>query len=95
MNIYLVDEKRVVSEKSVLISLLSQHFLSQGRLLSGEERLNDNNLLLLLLSCFNHVRLCATLWTAAHQAPLSTGFSRQEYWSGFSCPSPHNQMVST
>ena len=25
---------------------------------------------------------CATLWTAAHQAPLSTGFSRQEYWSG-------------
>ena len=28
-----------------------------------------------------HVRLCATLWTAADQAPLSTGFSRQEYWS--------------
>ena len=27
---------------------------------------------------FNHVRLCATLWTAAHQAPLPTGFSRQE-----------------
>ena len=38
--------------------------------------------LLLLLSRFSHVRLCATLWTAAHQAPLSTGFSRQEYWSG-------------
>ena len=30
----------------------------------------------------SHVRLCATLWTAAHQAPLSTGFSRQEHWSG-------------
>ena len=33
------------------------------------------------LSRFSHVRLCATLWTAVHQAPLSTGFSRQEYWS--------------
>ena len=28
-----------------------------------------------------------TTWTAAHQAPLSTGFSRQEYWSGFPFPS--------
>ena len=38
--------------------------------------------MLLLLSCFSHVRLCATLWTAAHQASLSPAFSRQEYWSG-------------
>ena len=30
----------------------------------------------------------ATLWTAAHQAPLSMGFSRQEYWSGLSRPPP-------
>ena len=45
-------------------------------------------LLLLLLSCFSHVRVCATLWTAALQAPLSTGFSRQEYWSGLPFPSP-------
>ena len=30
----------------------------------------------------------ATPWTAAHQAPLSTGFSRQGYWSGLSFPSP-------
>ena len=34
-----------------------------------------------MLSHFSRVRLCATLWTAAHQAPLSAGFSRQEYWS--------------
>ena len=33
------------------------------------------------LSSFSYVRLCATLWTVAHQAPLSMGFSRQEYWS--------------
>ena len=30
--------------------------------------------------------LCVTLWTVAHQAPLSMGFSRQEYWIGLSCP---------
>ena len=29
-----------------------------------------------------------TLWTVAHQAPLSMGFSRQEYWSGLPCPPP-------
>ena len=36
-----------------------------------------------MLRCFSHVRLCAILWTIASQAPLSMGFSRQEYWSGF------------
>ena len=41
-----------------------------------------------MLSCFSPVRLCAILWTAAHQAPPSTGFSRQEYWSGLPFPSP-------
>ena len=45
-------------------------------------------LLLLLLSHFSHVRLCATPWTAAHQAPLSLGFSRQEHWSGSSFNNP-------
>ena len=34
----------------------------------------------------SHVRLFATLWTAAHQAPLSMGFSKQEYWSGVPLP---------
>ena len=37
------------------------------------------------LSCFSRVRLFATLWTIAYQAPLSTGFSRQEYLGGC-CP---------
>ena len=31
---------------------------------------------------------CATLWMVAHQAPLSTGFSMQEYWNGLPFPSP-------
>ena len=43
---------------------------------------------LLLLSRFSRVRPCATPWTAAHQAPLSLGFSRQEHWSGLPFPSP-------
>ena len=41
-----------------------------------------------VLSRFSHVQSFATLWTIAHQAPLSMGFSRHEYWSGLPCPSP-------
>ena len=43
-----------------------------------------------MLNCFSHVWLFATLWTIARQAPLSRGFSRQEYWSGLLCLSPGN-----
>ena len=39
-----------------------------------------------MLSCFSHVQLYVTPWTVACQAPLSVGFSRQEYWSGLPCP---------
>ena len=46
---------------------------------------------LLLLSHFSRVRLCATPETAAHQAPTSLGFSRQEHWSGLPFPSPTHQ----
>ena len=45
-------------------------------------------LLLLLLSHFSRVRLSVTPYMAAHQAPPSLGFSRQEYWSGWPFPSP-------
>ena len=48
-------------------------------------------LLLLLLSRFSRVRLCATPKTAAHQAPPSLGFSRQEHWSGLPFPSPMHE----
>ena len=48
-------------------------------------------LLLLLLSSFSRVQLCATPWTAAHQAPPSLGFSRQEHWSGLPFPSPMHE----
>ena len=48
-------------------------------------------LLLLLLSRFSRVRLCATPQRAAHQAPPSLGFSRQEHWSGLPFPSPMHE----
>ena len=41
-----------------------------------------------MLSCFSHVQLFVIPWTEACQAPLSMGFSRQEYWSGLPCPPP-------
>ena len=48
-------------------------------------------LLLVLLSHFSHVRLCATPETAAYQALPSLGFSRQEHWSGLPFPSPMHE----
>ena len=39
------------------------------------------------MKSLSHVQLSVTLWTAAYQAPLSMGFSRQEYWSGVPLPS--------
>ena len=50
-----------------------------------------SGILLLLLSCFSRVRLLATPWTAAYQAPPSMGFSRQEYWSGVPLPFPKHE----
>ena len=61
---------------------------------SEPERHSDFSLLLLLLlllSRFSRVQLCVTPYTAAHQAPLSLGFSRQEHWSGLPFPSPMHE----
>ena len=65
---------------------LSSKWLYQGKLL-----------LLLLLSCFSHVQLCATPETAAHQAPPSLGSSRQEHWSGLPFPSlmPESEVAQS
>ena len=41
-----------------------------------------------MLSSFSHVQLFATLWIVVHQAPLSAGFSQQEYWGGLPCTPP-------
>ena len=46
----------------------------------------DSNTVCLSAQLLSHVRLFVTLWTVACQAPLSMGFSRQEYWSGLLNP---------
>ena len=49
------------------------------------------NMLLLPLSHFSRVQLCATQWTAAHEAPPSLEFSRQQHWSRLPFPSPMHE----
>ena len=56
-----------------------------------KEKQQYSMLLLLLLSYFSRVRLFATPWTVAYQAPPSLGFSRHEYWSGLPFPSPMHE----
>ena len=67
------------------------HSLAGGFFTTKPPRRPNGILLLLLLSRFSCVRLCATPQMAAHQAPPSLGFSRQEYWSGLPFPSPSHQ----
>ena len=43
-----------------------------------------------MLRCFSRILLCGTLWTVVFQAPLSIGFSRQEYWSPLPCLPPED-----
>ena len=66
-----------------------------GQESKGSQRVGHNTHpnIRLLLSHFSCVQLCATPQTAAHQAPLSLGFSRQEYWSGVPLPSPKVRLV--
>ena len=66
-------------------------FHYKGREYKSRKPRNTWLLLLLLLSRFSRVRLCATPEMAAHQAPPSLGFSRQEYWSGLPFPSPMHE----
>ena len=60
-------------------------FASKVRHIWGQSTSSQRKVKVKSLSC---VRLFATPWIVAHQAPLSVGFSRQEYWSGLPFPSP-------
>ena len=71
----------------------SIHGILQARVLEWGA-INQINHILLLLSRVSHVRLCVTPKTAAQQAPLSLGFSRQEHWSGLPFPSPVMKVKS-
>ena len=72
------------------------HLLGQGWVgFQGQKKniicLIKDMFMLLLLSRFSRVRLCATPQMAAYQAPPSLGFSRQEHWSGLPFPSPMHE----
>ena len=56
--------------------------------ISGHNSWPVLNYIIYVQSHFSRVQLFATLWTVACKSPLSMGFSRQEYWSGVSCPPP-------
>ena len=96
---YLGDKLKIVYSGNVTIrNILSCYLLSECFLLQNSKR----RIQLWLMSVFptilespwkwkwklSHVRLFATPWTVACQAPPSMGFSRQEYWSGLPFPSP-------
>ena len=74
------------SFEGLMLKLTLQYF---GHLIGGTDSLEKTlklgkieGIFSVLLSHFSRVWLFSTPWTAAHQAPPSMGFSRQEYWSG-------------
>ena len=57
-----------------------------------EKGSNQNVITIIIVSSLYHVLLFVTLWAVASQAPLSTEFPRQEYWSGFPFPSQGDRL---
>ena len=70
------------------IHKIKRHLLLGRKAMTNLDRQHIKKQLLLLLSHVSCVQLCATPQMAAHQAPPSMGFSREEYWSGLPLPSP-------
>ena len=66
---------------------LSHLYMTMGKTKQTNKQTKKQNIALTisgcLLSCFSHVRPCGTQWNITYEAPLSMGFSKQEYWSGF------------
>ena len=65
-----------------------------GAVFWTHQRVPARAVCLSVLSCFSLLGLFATLWTVAHQAPLSVGLSRQEYWSGLSFHPPGDHFIT-
>ena len=91
----LTNMKREINSKTIIVGdfntpLTLMDRSTKQKINMETQTLNDtmDKLLLLLLSLFSRVHLCATPEMAAHQAPPSLGFSRQECWSRLPFPSP-------
>ena len=80
-------ETKIGPKNSLFFFLMPKHLMGKETMQDSDDRM-----LPLLLSHFSHVRLLATPWTAAHQAPPSMGFFRQEYWSGVPLSSPDDRI---
>ena len=80
----------LVFMKNILMLNIEGH----GRFSSEYRKSSTPESRLLLLSHFSRVRLCVTPQTAAHQAPPSLGYSRQEHWRGLPLPSPMHERKS-
>ena len=83
-----------LEDRTVEVTAIEQN--TEKRIFKNEDSLRDlrNNIAEVVIQSPSRVRLTATPWTAAHQAPLSVGFSRQEFWSGLPFPSPET-ILST
>ena len=60
-----------------------------------DQRKNLGNISLSSVQLLSHVQFFVTLWTVAHQAPPSMGFSRQEYWGELPFPSPGEEIFQS
>ena len=90
----MIQVQRLGISASLLRRYNQYKIKTQSKALFWSQRAWVQILILLLVSCmrayvpscFSHVQLFATLWSAARQAALSMGFSKQEYQNGLSCP---------
>ena len=73
-------------------NILHFQLVPPGDSAEGTLKIQLQSICVYVLSRFSCVRQFVTLWTIAHQAPLSMGFSRQEYWSGLPCPPPPGEF---
>ena len=85
MFIYIILEKETATHSSVLAWEIPWTEEPGGLQFTGSQRVGRD----LVTKTTNSIHnTFVTPWTVAHQAPLSVGFSRQEYWSGLPCPPP-------
>ena len=85
------DSKILVKPDFQVLSLVIRTIQTHGGGVQRNEGsfwLAKDVMLVWVPNCFSHVWPFVTLWTVAHQAPLSVGFSRQEDWSGLPFPPP-------
>ena len=94
LELFLSIKKAIQKDDDVISRSEGRHILLCRRIawfLLVEDFSSYDKVLLLPRSHFSRVRLCATPETAAHHAPPSLGFFRQEHWSGLLFPSPMHE----